>query len=245
MKTCLLFRSILFVSFVTIFHTEISAQTFFGISSSPVDNGAQGGNGAISIVPPAAMQAGDLVVVYAHYRSTGGSFSINSAAGQTWNAGTTNNGASQTYFITWCVFNGTWSGNPAVAHSGNNSTVPLTAVMYVYRPSTSNSRWIVNVSQVNSTANSATQSITGVTTTLPKTVTMAFWSSDAPHTWGSLTGAGWVKPTFPASAAQVRNTTGSDISHTAAYEIMSSAGPTGDVQQSASAAANTVRSIMS
>ena len=204
MKTCLLFRSILFVSFVIIFHTDLSAQTFFGISSSPVDNGAQGGNGAISIVPPAAMQAGDLVVVYAHYRNNSGAFTINSAAGQTWTS-STNIGANQTYFITWCVFNGTWSGNPAVAHSGNNSTVPLTAVMYVYRPSTSNSRWIVNVNQVNSTANSATQSITGVTTTLPKTVTMAFWSSDAPHTWGSLTGAGWVKPTFPASAAQVRN----------------------------------------
>lgn len=245
MKTCLLFRSVLFVLFVTIFQIDTIAQTFFGISSSPVDNGAQGGNGAIAIVPPASMQPGDLVVVYAHYRSTSGSFSINSSAGQAWNAGVTNNGANQTYFITWCVFNGTWSGNPAVAHSGNNSGVPLTAVMYVYRPSTSNSRWGVNVSQVNSTANSATQSITGVTTTLPKTVTMAFWSSDAAHTWGSLTGTGWVKPTFPVSAAQVRNTTGSDISHTAAYEIMSSAGPTGDVQQSASAAANTVRSIMS
>ncbi|TWI81269.1 putative repeat protein (TIGR01451 family)/predicted secreted protein (Por secretion system target) [Lacibacter cauensis] len=239
-------RKILFFLFTCTTYLQTQAQTFIGISSAPtVDNGSQGGNGAVSIVPPASMQAGDLVVVYAHYRNNSGTFSINSSAGQTWNAGTTNNGANQTYFIAWCVFNGTWSGNPAVAHSGNNSGVPLTAVMYVYRPSTSNSRWGVNVTQVNSTANSATQSIAGVTTSLPNTVTMAFWSSDAAHTWGSLTGAGWAKPTFPSSATQVRNTTGSDISHTAAYKIMSSAGATGNVQQSPSSSANTVKSIIS
>lgn len=224
----------------------LSAQTFFGMSSAPVDNGAQAGNVAVAIVPPALMQAGDLVIIYAHYRNTSGTFSVSTTGGQTWNTGATNTGANQRYFIAWCRFNGTWGSNPAVTISGGVNTIPLTAVMYVYRPTNPSRGWVVNVAQTNTTNNTAAlQTITGVTTTASNTVTMAFWSSNAAHTWGTLNGAGWNKPVFPLLATQVRNTTGSDISHTAAYIIMASAGATGNVEQTASAVPNTVRSIMS
>lgn len=243
MATYLRFRQFLLFLFVCFFYINASAQTFFGVSSAPADGGTQAGNVTASIVPPASMQAGDLVIVYTHYRNTTGTFSFGNNGGQSWNSGTSTSGSNQIYFISWCTFNGTWSANPSISISGGSSSIPLSAIMYVFRPAGVNSRWIVNVAQTNNTASGTNpNSINSVTTTLPNTVTMAFWGSAAANTWGTLTGTDWSKTDIPN---QNRNTTGSGQSHTAAYKIMSAAGSTGSVSQTQSATTTALKTIMS
>ncbi|MBS4063530.1 MAG: hypothetical protein KGZ74_03175 [Chitinophagaceae bacterium] len=219
-----------------------NCQTFFGTSSSPIlDNTNQAGTTA-TIIPPALMTTGDLVIIYGHARNTSTSFSVSTTGGQTWNTGTTTTGSNQSYFIAWCRFNGTWSTNPVITGTGS-SGIALSAVMYVFRPTNSNSLWGVHVAQTNRTASGTNpNTITGVTTTLPNTVTMAFWSSAAANTWGTLSGAGWDKTGL---SAQIRNTEGSSQSHSSAYKIMANPGATNDVAQTQSATTTALKTIMS
>lgn len=239
------------VFFVTLYLFLISISsysqpTFFGVGSTPADGGLSLGP-TVTVAPPASMLAGDLVIIYAHYRNTGITLSMSATGGQTWNAGITTSGSNQSYFISWCRFNGTWGANPSVTN-GTLAANNLTVVMYVYRPTTANSLWGVNIAQTASGTNNANPSpITGVTTTLPNTVTMAFWGNANNHTWGTLTGGpGWEKTSL---SAQYRNLTVTNQSHTAAYNIRATAGPTVNTGQTMSiapvAATATLRAIMS
>lgn len=217
---------------------EIQAQTFLGTSSTPADNAAAVGP-TVTVTPPASMQAGDLAIIYAQYRNTGGTLTIGATGGQSWNTMTAYTGSTQHIRIFWCRFNGTWAANPTVTlGTGTNA---LTAVMYVFRPTNANNIWAVNAVQTNSVSGTNPNSITGYNTTMPNSVTMAFWSSAAANTWGTLTGTGWSKTGLPN---QVRNTSGGQ-SHTAAYRIMATAGATNNVAQTQSAATTALRSIMS
>jgi len=214
------------------------SQTFFGVSSNPADNAAKAGP-TTTVTPPAAMIANDLVIIYAEYRGTGVAISIGTTGGQTWNTATTNNGSNQTFTIFWCTFNGVWAANPTVTvGAGANG---LTGVMYVFRPSVSNSAWGVNVAPTNSSSAANPNTITGITTTAPNTVSMAFWGSAATNTWGTLAGAGWSKTGL---SAQYRNTT-TGQSHTATYNIQASAATLANVSQTQSAATTALTSIMS
>ena len=219
--------------------SHLFSQSFFNVSSNPGDNGSLTTN-TVTVTPPANMQAGDLVVIYAHYRNTGVTLTV-SAAGQTWTSESAyNSGGNQSTRVFWCTFNGTWSGNPVV--SGGGSGIPLSAIMYVFRPTNSNSTWGVHVAQTTNSSTNTSVQITGLTTTVPKTVTMAFWASAAANTWGSLTGAGWSKTGL---ADQYRNTGGSDQSHTAAYNIRATAGNVANVTQTQTTNINTRRTIIS
>lgn len=219
---------------------SLAQPAFFDKSSAPLtDPGLQPGPTAI-VVPPALMQAGDLVVMYGQYAANSAALSIGITGGQSWNSGAvfTPGGTNQSIFISWCRFNGTWAANPTVTGPG---LLSLTAVMYVFRPSTPNSLWGVNVAQTNANGNGATQTITGVTTTLPKTVTMGFFSNLSTNTWGTLTGAGWSNTGL---SPQYRNTT-TGQTHAAAYKIQTAAGATGNVALTQTSNVNTLRSIMS
>jgi hypothetical protein len=214
------------------------SQTFFGVSSTPADNGTQVGP-TVAVTPPGSMVAGDLVVVYAHYRATGATLSISATGGQTWNTATTNNASTQTFSIFWCRYNGTWGANPSVTlGAGTNA---MSVIMYVYRPVNSNSIWAVNIAATNSSSSSTTNTITGITTIAPNTVTMAFWGNAAANTWGTLAGTGWSKTGL---SAQYRNTSTSGQSHTAAYTINTTAGAIANVSQNQSAGTTTLRSII-
>lgn len=222
---------------------QLSAQTFIGVSSTPADNGAQPGPGPVAVAPPAGTAAGDLVIIYAHYRSSFGSISLSMSAlgGQTWTNETTDKGNSQTFNVFWCRFNGTWSGNPSVAvSSGSNA---LTVVMYVFRPTSATKFWGVHVAAANSSSSATTNTITGYATTVPNTVTMAFWcnTSSTGATWTGLNGAGWSKTGL---SAQYRNTSGTDQSNTSAYNIQSAAAIISDVSQTQAAGTSTRRSIL-
>lgn len=207
------------------------SQTFFGMSSTPVDNGSQGGNTTLTLTPPGSMAQGDLVIVYAQYRSTANSnFTIQNTGGQTWNTGTTATGSTLSYRIYWCRFNGTWSASPQIS-GGNASGVNFSLSMYVFRPNGgSSSSWDVHTIQTNSTVtptgggNTTTINTGSYTTALPRTVTMGFWGQAANSTWGTLNGAGWSNASY--TSAQYRNSLGSGQSHTSAYNIQTASGAT-------------------
>jgi len=238
-RTCLgkvfLFAALLASIFISKF--SFAQPTFFGASSTPADNGAQAGP-TVAVTPPAGMLANDLVVIYAEYRGNVAPM-MSVGGGQTWNTSVNYSPvATQDITVFWCTFNGTWLANPSVtAGAGANG---LTVVMYVFRPSNSNSKWGVNVIPVTSSSAINPSSVTGVTTTLPNTVTMAFWGTPAVNTWGSLTGAGWSKAGI---TAQYRNNT-TGQTHSAAYFLQAGMGATGNVGQTQTAGGATVAKII-
>lgn len=206
-------------------------QTFVGESGNPADNGSLTA-GTVTITPPGAMQAGDLVVIYAHYRhASSGTLTLTTTAGQTWTTEGASDGNTQRTRIFWCSYNGTWAGNPVVARGGGSGTQPLTAVMYVFRPTNPANSWGKHAGPNSANPTTATVNITGLTTTVPNTVTMAFWGSIDDNTWGPATGAGWNS----TAAAQYRNTGGSQQSHTAAYNIQTTAATVADVSKTQTA----------
>ena len=222
------------------------SQSFIGTTSNPADNSALAGP-TVAVAPPGgaqAPQAGDLIILYAHYRGTGVTLNMSQTSNQAWNTAANPAGAgNQTFAVFWCQFNGTWGANPSVTvGAGGNG---MSVVMYVFRPTSSANGWAINQGPTNGNlAASTTVNITpGLTTTTTKTVTMAFWASPAANTWGTLS-AGWNKPGSPPT--QIRNTQASGTqSQTAAYKIMAAAGPTGAVQQTQSSSQITQTSIIS
>lgn len=215
------------------------SQVFVGVASTPADNGSQAG-ATVAVTPPGGMAAGDLVVIYAHYRATGATLAMSATGGQSWTRETVASGGNQSFAVFWCRYNGTWGANPSV--TGGNGTNPLSVIMYVYRPTVSSNSWGIHVAASNSGPTGTAISITGLTTTVPNTVTMAFWGSPNDNTWGTLTGAGWSKTGL---AAQYRNTGGSDQSHTAAYNIRTTAGSVANTSQTQSSSQSTRTSIIS
>lgn len=211
------------------------SQTFVGNAASvPTDNTSQAGPTPGAITPPTGMVAGDLVVVFGQYRAAAATvISINANGGQTWNTLAQNFGSNQTTYVFWCTFNGTWTGGgPSIKIAAG--TGALTGVMYVYHASHPNNTWNVHVAQaINGTAAGLSHNITGVTTTVPHTVTMAFWASAFQNTWNPTGGtlpAGWSKTNI---SNQYRNTLAAgQQSNSAAYNIQTTTfGATGNISQ--------------
>lgn len=199
--------------------------TLFGVTSNPADNGTNSST-TTTIAPPASMLANDLAIIVAQQRNTGGVISVSTTGGQTWNALATLGASSVTAKVFWCNFNGTWDASPIVTTNGG---LAETMVMIVFRPSVSTKTWAVNQAQVELLDSTDPYNIVGQTTTgSANTVTLAGWLVAAAETFGSLTGAGWLKTGLDA---QYRNLGGSDQSLSLAYKIQTAAGATGDVQQ--------------
>jgi len=210
--------------------------TFFGSASTPADNGSYESTAQPAVVtPPASMLANDLAIILAgeSIASTGANhlLSMRTGDGQTWTAGNFNlaNHSNKMY---WCVFNGTWTLNPAVNDDGQTNTGGLDAVLLVFRSSLGSPAWAIDQAE-SDTANGApgspfTITITGQTPSAASTVTLAWWFAGGAQTFSSLTG-GWSQP-----QAQWRNqatTTGLKSAFSAAYKIQSSAAATGNVSQ--------------
>lgn len=232
-------KKLLFSLFLIAFSCPLFSQSFFGVSSNPGDNVSAIG-ATSTITPPANMQSGDLVVIHAQYRTAAATLSVSTTGGQTWTSETANSGSTQTARIFWSTFNGTWAANPVI--SGGNGSTPLTAVMYVFRPSAAGARWTVHNTLTNSNQTNAAAAITGFNTTADKTVSMAFWSIASSVTWSTLSGNSWSKTSL---AAQYRNAGGSQQSHTAAYRIRTTSGNVADVTQTRSGTGTTRTGIMS
>lgn len=200
--------------------------TYINSASNPADNGTLGVT-PVAVTPP-TMQAGDLVLMFAYVRNTTATMTISVTGGQVWSEQTalsnTNIGAK----LFWCRYNGTWVANPSVAFSNATST---TVVMHVFRPTKPSLRWAIEANQVETDfvapANPFTVTITGRTTRIPSSVTIAAWFTADDNSWGTLAGTGWVV----TGAAQYRNLNGTDVSGTFAHNIKTTAGATNNVSK--------------
>lgn len=148
-----------------------------------------------TLVPPTGMRQGDLVYVYSTVSS--GSFrslTISPTGGQTWNTTKIRDGSvsgSRSLWISWAIFNGTWSANPAFAISG--TTVSKGYIMHVSRAPKQNAVWAVDQGPTTSnvTSVSTTYTAPGLTNTQPKTVTI--FCFDCGLNWVSTGGANWYR----------------------------------------------------
>lgn len=203
------------------------AITFFADVSVPTDNGTNVTNPTAFANPPiASMVAGDLVVVYAWCRTASATIAVSNAGGQSWTSftSTSSGGATLSANFFYCRFNGTWSAAPSFSFGATTNNCVW---MLVFRPTNSSNTWGIDFSAGFFSSFGAAATITvlmnnGIsnTTIHPSTVSLAFWSTDDDNTWGTLTGTGWTKTGLVA--AQVRNTSGSDASATAAWNIQTS-----------------------
>ena len=236
-------KVIVSVALLTTGVPALAAITHLGMSVTPSDNTAQTDSASISLSPVNGMVAGDLVIVEAVLRDLGETISVNASGGQSWTAGTQHSSGSHRTRLFYCIFNGTWSGNPSWQtdiHFGS----PFSLLMDVYRPSSSGT-WSVDVAESFTTGNGSgtpavDHTISGQTSTGASSVTLAIWSdADKFITW-SLQTAGWSN----AGGAQLRNSSGSGLSISLAYKIQTAAGATGSVTNRASNTTFTHRQIV-
>lgn len=200
--------------------------TYVASASTPADPGSSAATP--TVVTPPTMIAGDLVLLFAYGRTTTLTMNISATGGQLWYdqpvISTTNISAR----LFWCRFNGSWAANPSVSFS---ATTAATAVMHVFRPTKPSLRWAIEADRVETDfaapASPFTVTITGRTTRIPSTVTIAAWFTADDNSWTSLAGAGWTV----LGSAQYRNTNGMDASGTFAYNIRTTAGATNNVSK--------------
>jgi hypothetical protein len=212
---------------VSNFRSFLMRIDYYGSASTPADNGTNTAD-PTAVTPPVGMQAGDLVLMVAQQRGTGATLSIFQAGGQSWTTEAAQSQTNCTIRLFWCRFNGTWSANPSVDFSGATCN---SVVMHVFRPSNTSSVWQVDVAQVSGNFNAPpapnrTVTIPGITTITDGALVFATWATADDNTWGSLT-AGWSTP----GSAQYRNTSGADQSQTHAYDVMPTAGASGNVSK--------------
>jgi len=212
------------------------AITYIASTSRPDDNNTQAGNVSSSLLISAAGAiTGDLVVVIAQYRGNVTLQVGSETGGMTWNSLTQFNDANSlcAVRIFWCrwntaVYNG---NNPNFDAVSGSSTVPFSTVAHIFRPTNSSNQWAIDTAQATTqyAAPSTPFTVTrnGITTTNANTVSIANWLSEDRNTWDTLTGTGWSV----LGNAQYRNTTGSRMSSTYAYQIKTSAGATNNASK--------------
>jgi len=227
------FLFVLFIVVFNLFSVKVHAQITYVASSTTPADGVTTNTSPVTVTPPGGLQAGDLVLVFAHNRNTTATYTISTTGGQVWNTeariGATNLGAS----LFWCRFNGTWTGgNPAIAYSANAGNM---VVMHVFRPTKPSLRWAIEAARTEldyaTPASPFTVTITGRTTRVPSSVTIAAWFSIDNNSWGTLAGTGWTV----LGGAQYRNGSGTGNSSTYAYNIKSVAGATNNVSKNQTA----------
>lgn len=197
--------------------------TFFGVASTPTDNGTNTAT-TVAVTPPGSMVTGDLVVLYAYQRGASTTMSISETSGQTWNdvTGHQSSTAVLSADMFWCRYNGTWGSNPSVSFSAGTNT---NVVMLVFRPSSGSNTWGLDPLSAGLNRFVSFSSGTTITNTMGQTpvnastVGIASFMTDDDNTWGSLSGTGWSQTGL---GAQYRNTSGSDVSSAYAYRIKTS-----------------------
>lgn len=223
-----------------IFNVDLYAQITYVASSTTPADGVTTNTSPVTVTPPGGLLAGDLVLVFAHNRNTTATYTISTTGGQVWNTeariGATNLGAS----LFWCRFNGTWTGgNPAITYSANAGNM---VVMHVFRPTKPSLRWAIEAArtELDYATPAGAVTITGRTTRVASSVTIAAWFSIDNNSWGTLTGTGWTV----LGGAQYRNGSGTGNSSTYAYNIKSVAGATNDVSKTQTALQNDAGTTM-
>ena len=208
------------------------AITFRGVASTPADIGTNTSNPTV-VTPVSGMQAGDLCILIADIRATSASPAMSQTGGQTWASETTWNQTNCSRRIFWCTFNGTWSASPSVTNSGSYTAQ---VVMLVFIPTASNYTWAKDTGPTNAAVSAPGSpyniSIASWIPAYDSNVSIAMWAVIGPNTFGTLTGTNWVKTSL---GAQYRNTSGSGLSSSFAYQIQTSHAATNAVAQNESA----------
>src|SRR5678816_4343612 len=210
----------------------MAAPTYFHSASNPADNGAANEATTLAVTPPGSMVTGDLVILIGIHRLAADTITLSQASGQSWSDAGNLNGTGCSWHLFWCQFNGTWGADPSLAFAAESGTIPVSAIMHVFRPAAAGT-WTEDTAIAGGAMTSATpQTITGITPANNDNVTLAGWLETNISTWGTLSGAGWVA----MEVAQYRNSAGSDISATFAHQLQGTKGATGNVSQTPSIA---------
>lgn len=213
--------------------------TYVNSASTPADNGSSGVS-PTEVTPP-AMIAGDLVLLFAYGRNTSLTMNISATGGQLWYDQPVISATNISARLFWCRFNGTWGANPSVSFSNAGTA---TVVMHVFRPTKPSLRWAIEADRVETDfaapASPFTVSITGRTTRVPSSVTIAAWFTADDNSWTSLAGAGWTV----LGGAQYRNGNGMDASGTFAYNIRTTVGATNNVSKNQTTITNDAGTTM-
>lgn len=222
------------------------AITFFGSASVPTDNSSQAGPTPAAVTPPGSMLANDFVLMIPHQRLANRSetFDFTNTGGQDWTFFSFLDGSTAVQNIAlWATrFNGTWSANPRI-EQGDGDTQPMTVTMLVFRPSSTSMTIDIDFSPsllVNGEfAATTTPTIPAITTRHDNAMAIAIWVAQAANTWSSLTG-GWT-----SAVTQIRNTNGSGMTFSSAYQLIATAGTTGTVAQTQSASTAGIYTLFS
>ena len=143
-----------------------------------------------TLVPPTGTRAGDLVYIYAGVGSSGTrNFSITTTGGQSWTTNFYDSGTIPQIWVSWAVFNGTWSASPVVGIDG--TAVSKAYIMFVFRAPKISASWSADASANSFSAATDTHTISGITNTNNKTVTIGAMSCGA-STFTGHTSVGWV-----------------------------------------------------
>jgi hypothetical protein len=216
-----------------------AAITVFGSSSQPADQGTNSST-TVTVTPPASMVANQFVVVHVtsfNFTNQGAASIANSVTGgQTWTAMTAitcdgGGGCSGSDDLTertfYAVFNGTWGANPAWT-STSPAADATQAVMHVFNGVDTGTPIDVTDSRAfyDTPSGSCDVTRTGITTATNEAMVIAVFFSRHNETWTVQTG-GWNA----VGASQYRLGTGSgiDMSVSTAYQIVPTAGASGDV----------------
>lgn len=169
----------------------MAAPTYFGSASNPSDNGTLNEPTTAAVTPPASMASRDLVfLIGQNGAATTGQMSISNTGGQTWTSRgeTAANGVCVQVWT--CQFNGTWSADPSIAFAAQTGTIPVTAVMHVFRPGNAGEDWALDQAYSGagfSAPGAAAFAIplAGPTTAKDNVVSLAGWLSFDDNTWGN------------------------------------------------------------
>lgn len=195
------------------------------ITSTPSDAGTDTAGPTVVVTPLAHLDAGDLVVIFAHYKGAV-TLSMSDTGGQTWTALTAAaEGSNMTSRIFYCLFNGTWSSSPSVTNTAGTNA--LTVSMSAFRGVNQSTPLDVTDTGASYSApgGSFDVTITGITTLTNNALVVAFWTSEDDNTWTIQTGS-WRNL---GGIAQIRNGQGTDQSMSTAYLRMPAAGACGNV----------------
>ncbi|OIR00977.1 calx-beta domain protein [mine drainage metagenome] len=200
-----------------------AAITYISSTSNPADGNSLGAS-TVAVTPVGGATAGDLIILVANSRDTSATLAISQTGGQTWTAEDAASITNVTRRIFWTRFNGTWSANPSVSFSGNQTAT--TVSMHVFRPTSSANMWAIDVAQNNGTFTNASSNVTiaGITTQANGALVFANWASSDNNQWSVQT-SGWSN----AGSGQYANRDGNDSSQASLYKIMPTAGTTGNV----------------
>jgi hypothetical protein len=214
--------------------------TIVGTARTPATDGAVSTATSASIIPPAGMEVGDMVLVFASARvATSVAITVSQTGGQGWtsNAGT-GGGANPKLASFRAIFNGTWSANPAWSWGTTAATYQIWMVV-VRGADASTLQFSIDGNQGTTPEDWKSGTFVAPASPFDVTIPAGTWSTSTDNAmvfaaWTSADDNTWALQTpewtNPAGQAQWRTmaaagSAGADSSLSVAYLTQATAGP--------------------